>query len=82
MLEAIHDVNYPMHTILHNAGIDDAVITHWGRLVLSTLSGFSALHHNGKLTLPISTKDSMNYIINVLVCDVEEKLATPQMISS
>ena len=82
MLEAIHDVNYPMHKILHNAGIDDAVITHWGRLVLSTLSGFSALHHNGKLTLPISTKDSMNYIINVLVCGVEEKLATPQTISS
>ncbi|GIR35346.1 MAG: hypothetical protein CM15mP49_07310 [Actinomycetota bacterium] len=73
MLEAIQDVSYPMHTILHNAGIDDAVITHWSRLVSQHLRIFSTASKR-KLTLPISTKDSMNYIINVLVCDVEENL--------
>ena len=71
-----------MHKILHDAGIDELVIIHWGRLVLSAISGYSALHQNGQLTLPISTKDSMDYIINVLVADMGEKLATSQMISS
>ena len=82
ILEAIADVNYPMHKILHDAGIDELVIIHWGRLVLSAISGYSALRQNGQLTLPISTKDSMDYIINVLVADMGEKLATSQMISS
>jgi AcrR family transcriptional regulator len=82
MLEAIEGVNYPMQKILHNAGIDDSVITHWNRLVLSTICGFSSLHQNGQLTLPVSTKDSMDYIINVLISDVEEKLVTSEMISS
>ena len=80
--EAIEQVNYPMHKILHDAGIDESVTIHWGRLVLSSISGYSALHQNGQLTLPISTKDSVDYIINVLVSDVGEKLATSQMISS
>ena len=65
-----------MHKILKEAGIDDATITHWSRLVLSTIYGYSTLNQNKQLTLPVSTKESIDYIINVLVTDIGDKVST------
>tara|TARA_S200000501_G_scaffold378525_1_gene441636 strand:- start:13613 stop:14200 length:588 start_codon:yes stop_codon:yes gene_type:complete len=76
IIKAIEEVNYPMHKILKEAGIEDATITHWSRLVLSTIYGYSTLNQNRQLTLPVSTKESIDYIINVLVTDIDDKIST------
>tara|TARA_B100001250_G_C19628782_1_gene712793 strand:+ start:154 stop:732 length:579 start_codon:yes stop_codon:yes gene_type:complete len=71
--EAIEQVNYPMHKILQDTGVQESMIIHWSRLVLSAIYGYSALHQNGQLTLPVSTKESIDYIITVLVTEIDGK---------
>ncbi len=62
-----------MHKILQDTGVQESMIIHWSRLVLSAIYGYSALHQNGQLTLPVSTKESIDYIITVLVTEINGK---------
>ena len=74
MQEAIQRVNYPMYKVLEQAQIGEPRLTHWSRLVLSTIYGFTMLQRDHQLTLPVVPEESMEYLVDVLVKDIEKEL--------
>ncbi|HJM27668.1 MAG: WHG domain-containing protein [Acidimicrobiales bacterium] len=72
--KAIQKVNHPMHKVLEQEQIREPQLTHWSRLVLSTIYGFAMLHRDDQLTLPIPPQNSMTYLLDVLVTDIEREL--------
>ncbi|MEE2682530.1 MAG: TetR-like C-terminal domain-containing protein [Actinomycetota bacterium] len=64
---AIEQVNFPMVKVLEGTKIEEPNLTHWNRLVLSTIYGFAMLHRDGQLTLPVPPQASADHLIEVLV---------------
>ena len=74
ILEAIERVNHPMHKMLEQAKIGEPQRTHWSRLALSTIYGFTMLRRDRQLTLPVAPDQSMEYLVSVLVNEIEKEL--------
>ena len=72
--KAIERVNHPMHKMLEQAKIGEPQRTHWSRLVLSTIYGFTMLRRDRQLTLPVAPDQSMEYLVSVLVNEIEKEL--------
>ena len=69
--DAIAAVQRPLDLVLERLGITDPEKTHWTRLVLSSIYGYSLLSRDQQLTLPISPENSSQYLVSVLVSQLE-----------
>ena len=69
--DAIAAVQRPLDLVLERLGIADPGKTHWTRLVLSSIYGYSLLLRDQQLTLPVSPESSGEYLVSVLVSQLE-----------
>jgi AcrR family transcriptional regulator len=67
---AINSVSYPLDLVLERIGIEQPERTHWTRLFLSVVYGFSSLYKGAKLTLPVPPENSADHLIRVLICQL------------
>jgi|TARA_B100000902_G_scaffold353752_1_gene365455 AcrR family transcriptional regulator len=76
LLDAIEAVQRPLGLVLDRLQVEDPERTHWTRLVLSSIYGFSLLTRDAQLTLPVSPESSGQHVIDVLVSQLEELTPT------
>ena len=69
--DAIAAVQRPLDLVLERLGIAGPEKTHWTRLVLSSIYGYSLLSRDQQLTLPVSPESSAQYLVSVLVTQLE-----------
>lgn len=72
LLDAIAAVQRPLDLVLERLEVVDPERTHWTRLVLSSIYGFSLLSRDAQLTLPVSPESSGQHLVDVLVSQIEE----------
>ena len=70
--DAIAAVQRPLDLVLERLSITDPEKTHWTRLVLSSIYGYSLLSRDQQLTLPVSPESSGQHLIGVLVSQLEK----------
>ena len=74
--DAIAAVQRPLDLVLERLGVTGPEKTHWTRLVLSSIYGYSLLSRDQQLTLPVSPESSGQYLVNVLVTQLENLTQT------
>ena len=74
--DAIAAVQRPLDLVLERLGVTGPEKTHWTRLVLSSIYGYSLLSRDQQLTLPVSPESSGQYLVSVLVTQLENLTQT------
>ncbi|MEM7141843.1 MAG: WHG domain-containing protein [Actinomycetota bacterium] len=67
LVAAVAAAGTPLQAVLAGCGLDGDDVTHWTRLMLSSVAGYARLRARGRFALPVDDDETEDRLVSMLV---------------